>query len=316
MKKIKASEVIPLRISITKTEILKTVLISVIYLLLSSLLIGFRSDQIVLIMIVNTLYFASAPTRKFILGFSIFIVYWILYDYMKAIPNYLFQHVSIRELYDLEKEFFGISENGVILTPNEYCRLHSKSGLDIISGIFYLMWIPVPLAFAAWLFFKNKREFLNFSLTFVLVNLLGFIGYYIYPAAPPWYIQIYGFHFYPETPGNTGGLIRFDEYIHFPVFQTIYTKGSNVFAAMPSLHSSYPVIVLYYGVRNSLRWRNIFLITVMLGIWFAAVYSSHHYVLDVIAGILCAIAGILLFNTLVRSKAFKVFLLYMKGLIS
>jgi hypothetical protein len=29
-----------------------------------------------------------------------------------------------------------------------------------------------------------------------------------------------------------------------------------------------------------------------LGIWFAAVYSSHHYVLDVLAGIACGLAGL------------------------
>jgi membrane-associated phospholipid phosphatase len=33
----------------------------------------------------------------------------------------------------------------------------------------------------------------------------------------------------------------------------------------------------------------------MVGIWFAAVYNSHHYVLDVLAGITCGITGIILF---------------------
>jgi membrane-associated phospholipid phosphatase len=35
-----------------------------------------------------------------------------------------------------------------------------------------------------------------------------------------------------------------------------------------------------------------------VGIWFAAVYSGHHYVLDVLAGIGCGLAGIGLFNLL------------------
>jgi inositol phosphorylceramide synthase catalytic subunit len=37
---------------------------------------------------------------------------------------------------------------------------------------------------------------------------------------------------------------------------------------------------------------------VMVGIWFAAVYSSHHYVLDVLAGITCGLVGVNLFNYL------------------
>lgn len=301
---------------IRKNEILKISAISLTYLLVSAWLIGFKSDQVVLVILFNTLYFASSLTRKFILGFSIFIVYWILYDYMKAIPNYLYHNVSIRELYNLEKGIFGISDKGVVLTPNEYCKLYSTTSMDIVSGIFYLMWIPVPLAFAAWLFFRNKKEYLYFSLTFVLVNLLGFLIYYLYPAAPPWYVQFYGFIFHPDTAGNTGGLLRFDEYFGLPVFQTIYTKGSNVFAAMPSLHSSYPPIVLYYGIRNKLGWRNIFFTIVMLGIWFAAIYSSHHYVLDVLAGIICSVIGILIFEGLKSTKLLNTFIQRMLGVIS
>lgn len=292
----------------TKKDFLVTVILSVGYLLSSTFVLGFKSDQLVLILIFNCLYYASHLTRKFVTGFSIFIVYWILYDYMKALPNYLFNSVSVEELYNLEKRFFGIDYQGTILTPNEYCEIHANTFFDIMSGVFYLMWIPVPLGFAAWLFFKNPEQFLCFSLTFVLVNLLGFTIYYLYPAAAPWYVQIYGFGFNPETPGNTGGLIRFDKYFNVPVFQTIYTKGSNVFAAMPSLHASYPIVVLYYAVKNEFRIGRVLLALVMLGIWMAAVYTSHHYVLDVLAGILFAAIGIILFNWLKTTKYMEWFI--------
>jgi hypothetical protein len=270
--------------------------ISVAYLLLSIVLVGFKTDELILLGIFNAMFFASLITRKFILGFSIFIVYWVIFDYMKAFPNYNYNDVAIKSLYDTEKSLFGIHFNGSILTPNEYLRLKSTDIVDVMAGLFYLCWIPVPLAFAGYLFFKNKREFLYFSLTFVLVNMLGFIVYYIYPAAPPWYIQFHGFNFHPLTQGNTAGLARFDKYFNIGLFKSIYAKGSNVFAAMPSLHSSYPVIVLYYGIKNRLGIINWFFGIVMIGIWFTAVYASHHYVLDVLAGILSAGVGILLFN--------------------
>jgi len=113
----------------------------------------------------------------------------------------------------------------------------------------------------------------------------------------------YGFLFNANTPGNTAGLARFDTLVHAGIFQSLYAKGSNVFAAMPSLHSSYPVIVLYYAIKNKAGYMNIVFGTVMCGIWFAAVYSNHHYVLDVIAGIICAGLGIWLFNV-IRKKIF------------
>jgi membrane-associated phospholipid phosphatase len=296
--------------------------ISAGYLLISALLIGFKTDQVVLVLLFNGLYYLSAGTRRFILGFSIFILFWVLFDLMKAFPNYRYNTVHIESLYRTEKNLFGIEGSGgstaipgdvagsVISanaadsreTPNEYWAAHSSATLDILAGLFYLCWIPLPLGFAAWLFYRDREMFFRFSLTFLLVNLLGFIVYYIYPAAPPWYVQQYGFDFQPHTPGNTAGLGRFDRLFHVSVFSGLYAKSSNVFAAMPSLHASYPLLVFYYGLRKKLFPASIFFGIVMAGIWFAAVYSGHHYVLDVLAGIVCGISGILLFNYLYRNS--------------
>lgn len=271
--------------------------ITLLYLVLSYFLVGFKTDQLFLAAVFNGLYFASNVSRKFILGFSIFIVYWILFDYMKAFPNYKFNAVHIDDLYQTEKSLFGIASPNGKITPNEFWIARQNSFLDVMCGIFYLCWIPVPLAFAAFLFFRNKMLFLHFSLTFVLVNMIGFIIYYVYPAAPPWYIQQYGTHFLAGTPGNTAGLIRFDTFFGVSVFKSLYEKSSNVFAAMPSLHSAYPLIVVYYGFKKKVNKVTMFaFVLVMLGIWFAAVYTSHHYVLDVLAGILCAVVGIVLFQ--------------------
>lgn len=279
-------------------DVLLMAALSAGYLLLSYILIGFKPDQVFLISLVNILYFVSRSTRRFLIGFSIFIVYWVIFDYMKAFPNYKFNTVHIGSLYDLEKTIFGITSGGVLQTPNEYWLQHHNSFLDVLTGLFYLTWIPVPLGFGAYLFFKHREQFLCFSLTFLLVNLLGFVVYYSYPAAPPWYIQEHGLDFIANTPGNTAGLSRFDAFFNVSIFKSLYEKSSNVFAAMPSLHSSYPVIVFYYGMKNKLGKVNILFAIVMTGIWFSAVYTSHHYILDVLAGITCAIAGISLFHVL------------------
>jgi len=292
-------------IKITLQSVITVLAISSAYLLLSCFLVGFKPDQLVLIFIFNSLFFISSGSRKFIIGFSIFIIYWIIFDYMKAFPNYRYSAVHIADLYNVEKRIFGVRFNGDLITPNEYWKLNRTAFLDVMGGVFYLCWIPVPLAFAAFLFFRNKRQFLYFSLTFVLINLLGFVIYYLYPAAPPWYVEHYGFNFRASIPGNSAGLVGFDNFFHAAIFKSIYAKGSNVFAAMPSLHASYPLVVLYFGIKNRLGLINIFFALVMVGIWFTAVYASHHYILDVLAGICCAISGIITFNLLIRLKGFQ-----------
>jgi len=270
--------------------------ISAAYLLLAWLLVGFKAEQVFLVAFFNLFYFVSGPTRRFVIAFSIFILYWIIFDFMKAFPNYRFAEVHIADLYTAEKRIFGVSFNGERITPNEYWLRNGNGFLDILTGLFYLTWIPVPLGFAVYLYFKNRKQFFYFSLTFFLVNLLGFVIYYAYPAAPPWYVQQHGFVFYPHTPGNTAGLGRFDRYFHTGVFKSIYAKSSNIFAAMPSLHAAYPVIVLYYGLKCRLGLINGVFSLIMGGIWFSAIYNSHHYTLDILIGILCAFTGISLFN--------------------
>jgi hypothetical protein len=261
-----------------------------------------RGDQLFLIGFYLLLFYGNEKTRKFIIGFSIFIVYWIVYDSMRILPNYEVSPVRIQEPYLLEKSLFGISMNDLVYTPNEYFDLVQTRFLDIVSGLFYLNWVPVPLAFGVYLYYKNKRLFTQYSLVFLFANLLGFVIYYLYPAAPPWYVDLYGFDLHLGVQGNSAGLARFDELTGIPVFASLYNKNANVLAAIPSLHAAYPVIVLYYGIRNKLGWVNALFVLFMLGIWFSAVYSGHHYIIDVLLGAVVAVVTIVLFNLLMRCK--------------
>ena len=281
--------------TIRKAEI-TVLLFSALYLLITALLVGLRVEHWLLLGIYNICFFISPKTRKIILAFTIFLVFGMVYDLMKAFPNYQVHAVDIAGIYHFEQHLFGFTVGGQLVTPNEFFQLFHNTLLDILAGLFYINWMPVPLAFALYLYFKNKQQFLQFSLTFFFVNLLGFCVYYIHPAAPPWYVQLYGFDMHPGVPGHTGGLSRFDRLLGIPVFESIYSRNSNVFAALPSLHSAYPVVVFYYAVKNKLGWVNWLFGLFMAGIWFSAVYSGHHYVTDVASGILCAVVGILIFQ--------------------
>ena len=286
----------------TALNIIVNITITILYLLWCSFTGGIRQEHYYLIIIWVTAYYLSDKSRRFILGFSIFIIYWIVYDSMRALPNYEVAQVHIKQPYDFEKFLFGINENGKLLTPNEYFINHHSPFFDILSGLFYINWVPVPLAFAVYLFFKNKYLFIKFSLVFLLVNIAGFVIYYLYPAAPPWYVNLYGFDLHLGVPGNRAGLARFDELTGIPIFESIYNKNANVLAAMPSLHAAYPVIVLYYGIKARLGKINWLFLVFMLGIWFSAVYSGHHYIIDIIVGASVALIVIFGFESFSKSN--------------
>ena len=283
-------------------------LLSLCFLFAVKLTTGLRFDHFLLVGIVNASFYLSGFTRRLITGLGVIIVYWIIFDSMKAWPNYLYNTVHIQSLYDLEKSIFGININGINVTPNEYFLSSPNTFLDILCSVFYLTWVPLPLLFAVYLYSINKNLFLRFCFAFLTVNIIGWIIYYTYPAAPPWYIAEHGPILNTATKSYAAGLLKFDHYFGVHLFENLYAKGSNVFAAMPSLHSSYPMIGLFYALRQPRRWMSIVFALVIIGIWFSAIYLNHHYILDVLAGILCGVTGIIVFEKMIlKSEWFSRF---------
>lgn len=282
----------------SRNEILTVVVIAIIFIAITTVFVGLRPEHLLIVSIFLILFFAGKSTRKLAVGLLPFFIFGISYDWMRVYPNYEVNPIDVRNLYDLEKFLFGIEENGTLLIPCEYFALHHSVIADILAGFFYLCWVPVPIAFGLWLYLKkDRRLYLRFSIVFLLVNLIGFAGYYIHPAAPPWYAINYGFEAILNTPGNTAALGRFDELVGLPIFDSLYSRNSNVFAAMPSLHAAYMVVAFYYVLVKKCHPAIITIFAVLMcGIWFTAVYSSHHYIIDVLLGITCALLGILFFE--------------------
>lgn len=69
------------------------------------------------------------------------------------------------------------------------------------------------------------------------------------------------------------------------------------------------VIPLYYAiVRKSSKMLIALFAIILVGIWCTAVYSSHHYIIDVLLGIFCALLGIFVFEKgLMKIGGFKRF---------
>jgi len=83
-------------------------------------------------------FYTHEKSRRFILGFSVFIIFWIVYDSMRIVPNYTISKPHIKELYEFEKNLFGISFNGHLLTPNEYFTQINTKFFDFPCRFFLL----------------------------------------------------------------------------------------------------------------------------------------------------------------------------------
>lgn len=282
----------------SRREIVTLVLCLIVWLAVTITFVGFRPEHVFLALLIASMFLASEGSRKLVMALMPFAVFAVSYDWMNIVHNYEVNPIDVKGLYEAERSLFGIATASGVVTPNEYFAEHNCAFMDFMAGVFYLCWVPVPIIFGIGLYFARQRKiYLHFALVFLFVNLIGFAGYYIHPAAPPWYVANYGFDAILGTPGNVAGLGRFDSMTGLPIFDFLYSRNSNVFAAVPSLHSAYMVIAFYYSLKAKCpNWLRAVFFVIVVGIWFTAVYSNHHYLIDVILGAGCAVLGIFLFE--------------------
>ena len=260
------------------------------YAVLTHLGGGFRIDH-ALVLTPMLLGCYVKPCRKFIqLTFPLFLV-GLLYDMMKYVTPFFhsINPPNVEELYRFEQFLFGIeTPDGRLITPPEYFIGRYKLAIDLPCAFAYCFYMYECFLLAFYLFAKDQIMLRRFAWAFFATNVLGMVTYFVYPAAPPWYVVEYGLG--PailDTPGNPARLASVDAYLGIDYFEGFYGRISNVFGALPSLHAAYPMIAWLHTRKSFPRTHWLFLaFAVLTG--FAAVYLLHHYVVDVLLGVIYA----------------------------
>jgi membrane-associated phospholipid phosphatase len=250
----------------------------------------------VLLGLLGLLDLYNERTRLFIRSFFPMVLVGVLFDSMRYYywPG-IEGRVHVVEPYLFEHTWFAVGGR----TLNEYFLEHHGVLLDLACGFAYVAFAGEYVALALLLFFRGRADAARTaSRAFLLVNVMGFATYFIYPAAPPWWVAAYGLGATPVRihPAPAAAL-RFDTLLGIHLFENLYGNGIDVFGSYPSLHVSYPFLALLLAVRyRELRWARapaaLFLALVSL----SAVYLQHHYVTDVVLGIAyaaVALAGVL-----------------------
>jgi len=127
-----------------------------------------------------------------------------------------------------------------------------------------------------WVYLRRHDGFRRFRNTILLANVIGLVGFWLMPTAPPWMFPDKGF---VAGVNHSSALLQ--------------TFG-NSYAAMPSLHAADALIVAWFLVANSRTlWAKALWALWPLWVWFSVVATANHYVLDVLAGIGVAVAALL-----------------------
>ncbi len=300
----------------SKKQYISAFVISLLYFSWMYFKIEIRLDHLISFVFFAFLYFYNEKTRRFFFAMCPFIIYITVYDSLRAFPNYMYNQIHIEDLYLMEKQIFGVMLDGQLVTLNEFFAFHQHKVFDFISGISYMTWVPMPLGFAMYLYFTGRKKlYVNMVFLFVLTNLIGFIVYYFYPAAPPWYVDTCGFEFHPDTACIASRLGNFDNLVGLPIFAKFYSGNANVFAAVPSLHAANPLTCLLASFQLKNRILTAVFLLVTIGMWFGAIYGNHHYLIDVLAGGLAALTAFFVVRILLRKTGMNRYLLKYEGLL-
>ncbi len=271
-------------------------LLGLSYIALIAVMGGLRSDHILMGMLA-LLDSYNEKSRQFLRYFFPFILTGIVYDFMRYFYwQGIEGHIRVAEPYSRDLAWFGVPalDGGAPrrVTPNEFFAIHHWTTLDIFCGFAYLVYINEYLLAAFYLFFKKRWELLaTFGWVFFIVNILGFMTYFIYPAAPPWYVSQYGLGpALMNVHPSQAAAARFDQFFGTHYFDGLYGRGVDVYGAYPSLHVTYPLLVSWITFQlKELKWARPFAIAFFLLMCLSAVYLQHHYIVDVLLGITYAL---------------------------
>jgi PAP2 superfamily len=127
-----------------------------------------------------------------------------------------------------------------------------------------------------WVYLRRHEAFARFRNTILLANIVGLLGFWLMPTAPPWMFPDKGF---VDGVNHSSALLQ--------------TLG-NSYAAMPSLHAADALIVGWFLVATSRTiWAKALWALWPIWVWFCVIATANHYVLDVLAGIGVAVAALL-----------------------
>lgn len=213
--------------------------------------------------------------------------------------------VHIADLYAAELEWFGYETPAGRRIPCDWFQTRHLPVVDLVCGLPYLGFQLAAVAFAAALARRDARRMRTFLVAYLFTHFVGFSLHIVFPAAPPWYVERYGLgppRF--DVPGDAAGLARVDDLLGLNLARGLYDRSTNVFGAVPSLHTALFVLFPLVSRGLGIAWFGPSLAAAAI-IGFGAVYFRHHYVIDVLAGVVFAGAAYGAAVAWIRSDAAK-----------
>jgi hypothetical protein len=236
---------------------------------------------------VTALAYTSPATKRLLVGLIPCALVALLYDAMRFVKNVGLDEstVHICDLRSAELRWFGIGSGAARVTLHDWFQAHPSLPLDVFFAVPYGTFLMVVVGYAVFLYRRHFESFERFTWGFFALNVVGFLTYHLYPAAPPWYYHQHGCIVDLASAASAGpNLLRVDEWLGVRYFSGFYSRSSDIFGAVPSLHVAYPLLIVIEGWRPHRALGRTLLVGFYAWMCCAAVYLDHHWVIDIVLG--------------------------------
>ncbi|KAF8882986.1 hypothetical protein BD779DRAFT_1541220 [Infundibulicybe gibba] len=224
-------------------------------------------------------------TSQFFLPATPIFAYLLTFYSSRFIPEAWRPAISVSLLPTLESVLYGANISDILTR-------FTHPILDIIAWIPYgVGHFTVPFVVGAFLWLFRTKEALHlWARAFGYMNLIGVIVQDVFPCSAPWYELIHGL-----TPanysmkGSAGGLARIDALFHSHGYSTAFSNSPVVFGAFPSLHAGCATIEALF-ISHFFPQTTPYVWTYVGVLYWATMYLTHHYLIDVVGGACMAVA--------------------------
>lgn len=266
-----------------------------------------RLEHALVLVFVLVLAAVGPRSRQFLVDGSPYLVLGMGYDAVRYVQTAIVRPEGVLGcgLRDLELLLFPFPFADGATFPDFFAQ-HHLPALDLLTAIPYFGFIYIAALYAAYLFFIDRPRMRRYLWSLTVANYLAFAMWVLLPAAPPWYLQNHGCAIDLATAPNPAGLARVDELLGIQYFSSFYARSSSVFGALPSMHCAFPALGLLTAWKATTwktRWIHLLYASLMA---FAAVYLTHHWIVDAVAGWAVAVVSVAVVlgaeRALVRSR--------------
>lgn len=261
--------------------LLRLLVLSIVFIIVVSQRIFWTPDTLFIVLLV--VFTAFGQARGFIIRFFPLVLLITLYDLFRGIADDLNRNVHFTEMIEFDRWMFFGKLPTVVL--QEWWWHGVVRWYDFYFYFLYTMHFVSPVLLAVVIWKKADKHYWQYMWALVGLSFAAFVTYVLYPAAPPWMASIEG---YIEEP-----MRRVSSDIWWAMgindFDKLYDQlPANPVAAIPSLHSAYPLLISLFttGLFGMKRFWWIYIYPISM--WVGVVYIGEHYVIDVILGAMYA----------------------------